>query len=69
MLAPTILPVSTGSTDIILVYLTQTIANMRKAQPKPTREMARAVILLGLSESSVIAPMERASPKIRSERV
>jgi hypothetical protein len=42
---------------------------MRKAQPKPTREMARAVILLGLSESSVIAPMERASPKIRSERV
>jgi len=41
---------------------------MKKAQPKPTRETASSVTLLGFWVSNVIAPIDRASPKIRSER-
>lgn len=60
---------STGSADIILVYLTQIAASMRKLKPKSRREETRAVRLAGLALRRETAPMERASPNIRSESV
>ncbi len=60
---------STGSTDIILVYLTQIEARMRKLKPKRPRESANSARSGGLAARRETAPMERASPKMRSESV
>ena len=66
MFAPIILPVffSTGSTDIIRVYLTQIFAKMRKDQPKHRRDSIRSTILVGARDMSVRAPMESASRRL-----
>ena len=68
-MAPTIEPVSIGRTDMILVYLTQIRARMKKAQPKPRIEPTKSGRLAGLPPRSDIAPMDRARPKMRSESV
>ena len=67
MLSLTIISPSNGRTDIILVYLNHTEIRIRKLNPNCAMSINILDGVSGMREIREMAPIDRASPKMRSE--
>ena len=65
----TMVEVSIGSTDIMLVYRSHTEITIRKLNPKVIMSLPISLGFLGGLPSRESAPIDNASPKTKSDRL